>query len=157
MWSHFASSVTINYIGKKGRPFWGLTSGKEKCYWPVKSLLLEHAEPDSQFSVCCYLLKGHFLASVRRSPSIVYLSPFFCLLSKEKLAILENLFAITSLLAATPPTKSTCSQTKHYQQTRINVPCIQLQPNTCAKTFGSFRFNRMVRKYLLCGTYHNKM
>ena len=98
-WLYFLClSLHINYTSKKGKAFWGLTSGKEKCYWPVKSLLLEHAEPDSQFSVCCYLLKGHFLASVRRSPSIVYLSPFFCLLSKEKLAILENLFAITPAL-----------------------------------------------------------
>ena len=78
MWSHFASSVTINYIGKKERPFWGLTSGKEKCYWPVKSSR-ECVKPDSQYGgspttqLLLSLLKGHFLASV--SPSIVYPSP----------------------------------------------------------------------------------
>ena len=58
-----ALSLHINYT-ERGKS-WGLTSGKEKCYWPVKSLLGWACS--LILNSVCYLLKGHFLASVRRA------------------------------------------------------------------------------------------
>ena len=88
MWSHFASSVTINYIGKKERPFWGLTSGKEKCYWPVKSYQ-QSEKPDS---VCYSMLssEGPFGWQVWGAHLLSIFLPLSFACSKEKLAILEK-------------------------------------------------------------------
>ena len=44
-----ALSLHINYT-ERGKS-WGLTSGKEKCYWPVKSLLLAWAWGAAWFSI----------------------------------------------------------------------------------------------------------
>ena len=132
MWSHFGStssacqlSLHINYTSKKGESLLGFDK------WKRKMLL---ARKVSSSWACSLILNSLYAAIFWR-------------------AIFWQVWGGAHLLSIFPPS-SACSlkrnwpfwktclqlhqpcyyfpsvlQTKHYQQTRINVPCIQLQQN----------------------------